>query len=73
MHEMWTILTDVSVVWCISLSVTHLCTAKMAEWIKVLFAVETLGGPRNAALDVGHDSPWERGVREMLPVVLCII
>jgi len=35
--------------------------AKMAEQIKMLFGVNTPGGPWNIVLDVGPDPPTERG------------
>jgi len=34
-----------------SLYVTWMNSTKMAEWINVLFGVETLGEPKNTALD----------------------
>jgi len=57
MHEMLTILTV-----CVSLacSSSWLHCAKMAEQIKMLFGVNTPGGPRNIVLDVGPDVPTER-------------
>jgi len=39
--------------------VCHLCPEELAVWIKVLFGMYTLGGPRNIALDGGHDSPTD--------------
>jgi len=32
--------------------------AKMAEWIDILFGVETPGDPRNIVLDGGPHPPW---------------
>jgi len=43
MHEMQTVVTDVSVTWCDSQSLMCLHPAEMAERIEVLFWVRTLG------------------------------
>jgi len=37
----------------VSLSVTHLHSAKPAEWIDILLGMRTLGDPRNIVLDGG--------------------
>jgi len=58
MHDMQTIVTDVSGVCpsvCLSRGSTRLLCAKTAEQIKILFRVDTLGGPRNIVLDGGLD------------------
>jgi len=63
MQEMQTIVTDVCGV-CLSVCLSHgssqLHCAKMAEQIKMLFGVNTSGGPRNIVLDVGPDPPPHR-------------
>jgi len=42
----------------------------MAEWIEVLFGMETLVGPENIVLDGGPDPPMARGQRgKTLPIV----
>jgi len=52
MHEMWSVGSVVPQ----SHSVCpQLCCAKMAEQVNVLFAVETLGDPRNIVLDRSPD------------------
>jgi len=51
MHSMWTIVSDVPIAWCVCQSLVRLHHAKTAELIKVLFGVETTGGPRNIVLD----------------------
>jgi len=63
MHEIWPIVTDNSVAYSVSVcrSVTRLRHAKMAEWIKVLFRVETLGGSRHIVLDQGLDDVRREG------------
>jgi len=56
MHEMLTIVTDVRGVCqsvCLSRGSTRLHCANMAEQIKMLFMVNTPGGPWNIVLDVG--------------------
>jgi len=49
MLEMQTIVTDACSVY-LSRGSTRLCCAKTAEQIKILFRVNTLGGPRNILL-----------------------
>jgi len=64
MHEMQTIVTDVRGVClsvCLSRGSSRIHCAKMAEQIKMLFGVNTPGGPRNIVLDVGPDPHTERG------------
>jgi len=62
MHEMQTIVTNVS---CVCLSVCLLCSssrlhcAKMAEQIKILIGMNSHWGPWNIVLDWGHDPPQE--------------
>jgi len=46
MHEMQTVYIDVCSV-CLSRGSAGLHCAKMAEYIKILFEVNILGGPRN--------------------------
>jgi len=59
---MQTIVTDVySVSICLSCGSTRLHCAKMAEQIKILFGVNTLGGPRNIVLDGHPDPPKAKG------------
>jgi len=63
MHEMHTIVTDVRSVClsvCLSCGSSWLHCAKMAEQIKMVFGVNTLGDPRNIVLDVGLGLP-QRG------------
>jgi len=63
MHEMQTTVTDVSDVClslCLSRGSTQLHCAKTAERIKILFRMNTLGGPWNIALD-GSPDPPQRG------------
>jgi len=58
MHEMQTIVTDVSGVClsvCLSCGSAWLHCAKMAEQIKILFGLNTLGDLRNIVLDSGPD------------------
>jgi len=50
MHVIRTIVINVHSI-CESVKWLH-CT-KMAQWIKVLFGVKTLGSPRNTVLDGG--------------------
>jgi len=45
---------------CLSRGSSRLRCAKMAEQIKMLFGVNTPGGPWNIVLDVGLDPP-QRG------------
>jgi len=66
MHEIKTIFTDVCGVClsvCLSRGSSRLHRAKTAEQIKMLFGVNTPGGPRDIVLDVGPDPPTERGRR----------
>jgi len=70
MHEMQTIVTDIRGVCmsvrppvCLSRGSTRLHCAKTAEQIKILFGVNTLGGPRNIVLDGGSDPPLRGGGR----------
>jgi len=65
MHEMETTVTDVRSV-CLSHGSTRLRCAKMAERIKILFAVNTLGGPRNIVID-GVLIPRSKGGDSMQP------
>jgi len=59
MHEMETIVTDDLGV---SLSVSHAAQlAKMAVRVKMLFGVNTRGGPRNIVLDGGSKPPQQVG------------
>jgi len=61
---MQTIVTDNSRVCqsvCLSRSSTGNHCAKTAEQMKMLFGVNTLGGPRNIVLDGGPDPPTARG------------
>jgi len=55
-------------------SVTCLPPATTAEWIDVLFGVETLGGPTNTVLYVGPDTPMAGGgdSGKMLFVVMIV-
>jgi len=46
---------------CLSYGSTRLHCAKTAEQIKILFGVNTLGGPRNIVLDRPPDPPTARG------------
>jgi len=46
---------------CLSRGSSRLHCAKIAEQIKMLFGMNTPGGPRNIVLDVGPDAPTERG------------
>lgn len=57
-HETRSIAADVSVAWCLSISlpVTRLYLAKTS----VLFGLETFEGLRNSALNGGPDLPTER-------------
>jgi len=54
MHQMWTVVADVSMAWCACL---YVCNAylpcKMAEWIEVLFGVKTLRDPGHIVLAGG--------------------
>jgi len=53
---------SVSLSVCLSRGSSRLRCAKTAEQIKMLFMVNTVGGPWNIVLDVGPDSPpTERG------------
>jgi len=58
MHEMQTIVTDVRGV-CLSVghAATRLHCTKTSEQIKILFAVNNLGGQRNIVLDGVRDPP----------------
>jgi len=63
MHQMQTIVTDdpsVCLSVCLSRGSTRLHCAKMAEQIKMLFGVNTRGGPRNIVLH-GSPDPSQRG------------
>jgi len=63
-HEMQPIATDVRGVrpsLCLSQGSTRLYCAKTAERIKMLFGVNTLGGPRDIVLHGSPDSPTDRG------------
>jgi len=64
MHEMLTIVTGVRSV-CLSVSLScgssRLHSAKMAEQIKMLFGVNTLGSLWNIVLEMGPDPPTQRG------------
>jgi len=46
---------------CLSRGLSRPHCAKIAEQIKILFGVNTHGGPYNIALDVGADSPHREG------------
>jgi len=48
----------------LSRSSTRLCCTKTSERIKILFVVNTVGGPRNIVLDGNHDPP-QRGERKV--------
>jgi len=72
MHEIPAIIADdrcvcpsvsppVSLSVCLSRGSTRLHCAKTAEQIKILFVVNTLGGPRNIALDGAPDPPRREG------------
>jgi len=62
MNETRPIAIDDHVMWCVCKSVYHVpVTCKIAEQIEVLIGVETLGSPRNIALDGGPDPPTARG------------
>jgi len=52
LHEMWSILINDPVAWCVFQS------AKPAAWIKVLLGVENLGDPMHIVLDSGPSPPW---------------
>jgi len=66
MHEMLTILTDVRGV-CLSRSLSRLHCAKMAKQIKMLFGVNTPGGPWSIVLNVGgHDPLYREGKGPLL-------
>jgi len=74
MHEMQTIVTydrmSVRQSVCLSRGSTRLYCAKTAQRIKILFGVNTLGGPRNIMLDGGPDPPQRGGgVGEISPIV----
>jgi len=60
MHEMQTIGTNDPGV-CLSRGSTPLHCARMAERTKMLFGVNSPGGPWNITLDVGPDSLTVRG------------
>jgi len=53
MPEIGYTVTDGPIAWCVGQFVTCLFPAKMAEWIKVLFGLETLGGEGNIVLSMG--------------------
>lgn len=53
------------------LSVVQLCCAKIAEWIKVLFGVETLGDERHIVLDHHPDHRTGRMSGGTLLVIKC--
>jgi len=60
MHEMQAIVADVRGVCpsvCLSRGSTRLHCAKTAKHIKVLFRLNTLGGPRKTVLDRGPHRP----------------
>jgi len=66
-HELQPIVTNVRAV-CplVSLSVARINSASLsqtAEQIKMLFGINTLGGPRNFVLNANPDPPTERGSR----------
>jgi len=64
MHEMQTIVTDVRGVCpsvCLSRDSTRLHSRKTAKRIKMLFGVNTLGGPGNSMLNGGPDPPQRGG------------
>jgi len=75
MHEMQAIVIDdrgVCLSVCLSRGLTRLLCEKTAELIKMLFGVNTLGGPRNIVLYMGPDSPHREGEGELgkiLPTV----
>jgi len=69
MHEMQPIVTDVCSVCpsvCLSRSSTRLHCAKMAEQIKMLFGVNTLGGPWDTVLHGGPDPSQTEGGEPIL-------
>jgi len=55
----WSLLCCVCPSVCLFVSLSSLC--KMAEQIKMLFGVNTRGGPWNIVLDVGPDPPQTGG------------
>jgi len=60
LHRMLTVVTDVRGVClsvCLSRSPTRLRCVKTAEQIKILFVMNTLGGPKNIVLDGDPDPP----------------
>jgi len=65
MHEMQTIV-NVDPGICLSRGSTWLRCAKMAERIKMLFGVNTPGGPWNIVLNGGFDLPPQRGVGDII-------
>jgi len=62
MHEMQPIVTHVRGI-CPTRGSSRLRCAKTAELIKMLFGVNTLGGPRDIVLHGGPDHPTYRGGR----------
>jgi len=63
MHEMQPIVTNVRGVCpsvCLSRGSTRLHCAKTAEWIKMLFWVNTFGSPRDIVLHGGPDPPTDK-------------
>jgi len=68
MREMQTIVTDVcgiSPSVCLSRSLTRLYYAKTAKQIKILFEMNTLGGPKNIVLHAGPD-PHNKGEEDSI-------